>query len=119
MQIMVEHTGDDPGRASSATNTTASKRAAGGRIRRAAAKSANGSAADPARRRLGRAPQTTLSDRRPPWPFAPMSADAIHDTLKGMDDVEILRRVRPKGLKGLGAGAPSRRPRDHRRAHGR
>jgi hypothetical protein len=32
-------------------------------------------------------------------------ANAIHETLKQMDDVEILRRLHPKGFKGLGAGA--------------
>ncbi len=102
---MVEHTGDDPGRASSATNTTASKRAAAGESA-SRSEAANGSGAT--RRAAGSGASRKrryLIAVRPGPGFAPMSADAIHDTLKGMDDVEILRRVRPKGLRGLGAGA--------------
>ena len=35
--------------------------------------------------------------------LAASPANAIHESLKQMDDVEILRRLRPKGFKGLGA----------------
>jgi subtilisin len=38
--------------------------------------------------------------------FAASPVNAIHETLKQMEDVEILRRLHPKGFKGLGAGAP-------------
>jgi subtilisin len=37
--------------------------------------------------------------------FAASPTDAIHETLQQMEDVEILRRLHPKGFKGLGAGA--------------
>jgi subtilisin len=35
--------------------------------------------------------------------LAASPANAIHESLKQMEDVEILRRLRPKGFKGLGA----------------
>jgi subtilisin len=37
--------------------------------------------------------------------LAASPANAIHESLKQMEDIEILRRLRPKGLKGLGAAA--------------
>ncbi len=37
--------------------------------------------------------------------LAAAPANAIHESLKQMEDVEILRRLRPKGFKGLGAAA--------------
>jgi len=37
--------------------------------------------------------------------FAASPANSVHETLKQMEDVEILRRLHPKGFKGLGAGA--------------
>lgn len=100
---MVEQTGDDPGRASNATHSNPAKRGPAAEPR---AETANGTGA--ARRAAGlgaRRKGRYLIAVRPVPGLAPVSADAIHDTLKGMEDVEILRRIRPKGLKGLGAGA--------------
>lgn len=37
--------------------------------------------------------------------LAASPANAIHESLKQMEDIEILRRLRPKGFKGLGAAA--------------
>jgi subtilisin family serine protease len=41
---------------------------------------------------------------RPQPGFAAASAETIHETLRQMEEVEIVRRLRPKGLKGLGSG---------------
>ncbi|HEY2483091.1 MAG TPA: S8 family serine peptidase, partial [Caulobacteraceae bacterium] len=94
------------GRASNATTPNPPKRAAPSESP-SRAETTNGSAeAKRAAAGVGeRRKRRYLIAVRPLPGFAPMSADIIHDTLKGMDDVEILRRIRPKGLKGLGAGA--------------
>ncbi len=42
---------------------------------------------------------------RPLPGFAASPADTIHKALNQMEDIEILRRLRPKGFKGVGAGA--------------
>ena len=41
---------------------------------------------------------------RPQTGFAPSNPDAVATMLQQMEDVEIVRRLRPKGFKGLGAG---------------
>src|SRR5262245_24072754 len=42
---------------------------------------------------------------RPVISFAQQPADAIHDALNHIEDIEILRRLRRRGLQGLGATA--------------
>jgi hypothetical protein len=49
-----------------------------------------------------RKPQFLIAGRQAP---GASGADELHEALGRMEDVEIVRRLRPKGLKGLGAGA--------------
>jgi hypothetical protein len=108
---MAEQKSDDPGRASSATASNAPKRAAqaSGEASAGRGESHNGNGVSEAHRAASgihaRRKQQYLIAVRPVPGFAAASADTIHDTLSGMDDVKIVRRLRPKGLKGLGVGA--------------
>ncbi len=54
---------------------------------------------------LARRQRQYLIGIRPVPGSVPSPADTIHETLNQMEDVEILRRLRPKGFQGLGAGA--------------
>jgi len=49
--------------------------------------------------------------------FAASPANAIHETLKQMEDIEILRRLHPRDS-GAGRRRPARRSGNHRRADG-
>src|SRR5258705_4153572 len=100
---MAEHKNGAPGRSAS---SSASKRTA-----QSSGDASHGASERNSASTSGRAPSGTLGRRQRQYligirhlaGLAPSPADTIHETLSQMYDVEIVRRLRPKGFQGLGA----------------
>jgi hypothetical protein len=98
---MAEHKNGAHSRSASSGASRRTAQASGGASRGQSERKSDGATSG----MLARRQWQYLIGIRPVPGSAPSPADTIHEILNQMEDVEILRRLRPKGFQGLGAGA--------------